>query len=270
MHEHVFGQTSADVLREVLPAVTEPIVVSPSTDTLRALISVLAERDDPSVRLLAPESVLKEVRADFLLASVAADLVAAGQLTMRTDDVHAAQHVLVADTVVSLVTTGDRAAGLVTDDEAFAESASEHYAARWAGADAFALRTPARSRILETLEAEFGPDVAADFDGVLAELETARTDDGLDGVTSSLLVAAKHEQLFYDIRKWGADIGLASEATFSRSKNRLEKRGLLDTEKAPIDVGRPRHRLLLANDRLRDVDAAELATTAQKLLTNDA
>lgn len=264
MHEHVFGQTSADILREVLPAVTEPIVVSPSTDTLVALVSVLDELDDPSVRLLAPESALKDAMTDFLVASVAADLVAAEQLLMRAGDVHAAQHIVAADTVVALVTAGDRAAGLVTDDAAFAESASEHYAARWTGGDTFTLRSPARSQVNETLEAAFSPELAADFDAALTALETVPGEpDDLNEVAISLLVAAKHEALFYDISKWGEDIGLASKATFSRTKTRLEELGLIDTEKVPIDIGRPRLRLELAADTLRDAEAADLATSAR-------
>jgi hypothetical protein len=43
--------------------------------------------------------------------------------------------------------------------------------------------------------------------------------------------------------------------------------GLLDTEKVPIDVGRPRLRLMLGDDRLRDSDTDQLASVAQTILT---
>jgi hypothetical protein len=42
--------------------------------------------------------------------------------------------------------------------------------------------------------------------------------------------------------------------------------GLIDTEKVPIDVGRPRLRLMLGDERLEDADNDELATVAQSLL----
>jgi len=42
--------------------------------------------------------------------------------------------------------------------------------------------------------------------------------------------------------------------------------GLIDTEKVPIDVGRPRLRLMLGDERLNDADSDELATVAQSLL----
>jgi DNA-binding MarR family transcriptional regulator len=59
----------------------------------------------------------------------------------------------------------------------------------------------------------------------------------------------------------GEDTGVASKATFSRVKTRLEDRDLIETEKVPIDVGRPRLRLVLVPDDLEDVEhLAEQAT----------
>jgi len=121
--------------------------------------------------------------------------------------------------------------------------------------------------VQESLAGSLGDDTASDFDGVLASMETARGDgDDLDEVTVSLLVAAKNEELLYDISKWGEDVGIASKATFSRTKSELEEAGLLDTEKVPIDVGRPRLRLKLGDDRLREASAGELASVAQSVL----
>ncbi|PHQ46924.1 hypothetical protein DJ68_04650, partial [Halorubrum sp. C3] len=85
-------------------------------------------------------------------------------------------------------------------------------------------------------------------------------------VTVSLLVAAKNDVLLYDISKWGEDVGIASKATFSRTKTRLEDLGVIDTEKVPIDVGRPRLRLKLGDERLEGVDAAELAAEAAEMM----
>ncbi len=95
-------------------------------------------------------------------------------------------------------------------------------------------------------------------------LETARGGgDGLDEVTIALLVAARHNVLLYDISKWGEDVQLASKATFSRTKNLLEDSGLLATEKVPIEVGRPRLRLVLANSKLKEAPVEEVVRHAQ-------
>lgn len=275
MNESVLERTTTDVFQMVLQSVTDPLVVTSSGETVEDLVTAIDAQSegsdaqsDGSVRLLAPDAVLTDVMEDFLVASVAADLVEAERLEIRTVDTVSRQLVVAADSVVALVTEGERAAGLRTDDEEFVASAVEHYADLWETADEFTLRTPPISHIQNTLEEQFGPSVASDFDGVLDALETARgDDDGLDEVTISLLVAAKHEELFYDISRWAEDVGLASKATFSRTKNRLETLGLIDTEKVPIDLGRPRQRLLLGDDRLLEAESANLATTAQSIIS---
>ena len=169
--------------------------------------------------------------------------------------------------MLALVEAGDRIAALTTEDSEFVDSARDVYDQQWDAATEFQLRTPPISRIRETLEADIGEQPRGDFDAVLGSLETARGNgDGLDEVTVSLLVAAKNEVLLYDISKWGEDVGIASKATFSRTKTKLEDNGLIATEKVPIDVGRPRLRLQLGDERLRTAAADELAEISQELL----
>ena len=208
-------------------------------------------------------------RADFLVASTAAELLVTDVLSLRTTDELFENTLLVTEkSVVAVVEAGERVAGLVTDDTEFVAAARERWSNAWEGADEFSLRTPARSHVEESLETEFGPDVVSDFRMMLGTLDTAHGDgDGFDEVVVSLLAAAKHEQLQYEISKWGEDVGVASKATFSRTKTMLEECGLIDTEKVPIDVGRPRLRLLLGDERLHDADADELVGVAQGLLS---
>ena len=238
--------------------------------TTEALLEVLEGLDEPpEVRLLTRESVLKQVRDDYIQASAAADLVAEDTLSLRTTD-EPFENVLVVTEgrVISLVPAGGQVAGLVTDNAEFVESVRERWQSIWEIAAEFGLRTPARSHVEESLASEFGPDVEADFRTMLGVLSSTRgAENGLDEVGVSLLTAAKHEELLYEISKWGEDVGVASKATFSRTKNHLEDMGLLDTEKVPLDVGRPRQRLLLGDERLRKADAEEIASAAQSLLS---
>jgi hypothetical protein len=247
------------------------LVVNPTAEVLETLISVATtyEGDLPTVRVVADESLLKGVVDDFIVASNAADLVESGVLSLRTgaaDDQNALM--ITEEGVLSLVSADDRVAALTTDDDEFVAAAYETYTATWEEAPAFKLRTPSISTVRESLETDISGAVRADFDTVLSSLQTARGDgQGLDEVTISLLVAAKNDVLLYDISKWGEDIGIASKATFSRTKTKLEDLGLVDTEKVPIDVGRPRLRLKLGDERLREADADQLAGVAQSLLT---
>jgi hypothetical protein len=261
----------AEILRTVVDEAPESVlVVNPSRDAIEELINVATQYDGdlPTLRMLAESGTLKDVMEDFIVASNAADLVDAGTLSLRTTDDVPSNSLLVTDEVViALVTADDRVGGLTADDEEFVSEAYDSYTAQFEDASKFSLRTPPLSRVRDTLGDEISSDAQQDFDEVLSSMETARGDgDGLDEVTISLLVAAKNEALLYDISKWGEDVGIASKATFSRTKTKLEDMGLIGTEKVPIDVGRPRLRLKLANDDLRNAETDQLASAAQSLL----
>jgi len=270
MMSNLHERTVEEVLREVIESMGEATVAAPSAAAVEALVAVASGMDDPpSVRLLATEATLKHVMDDFLVASNAADLVETGALSVRSGETTDGMLLVTDEAVVSVVDAGDRVAGLVDEDEEFVERANDRYDDAWADAEEYPLRTPALSTVRSTLEEQLGPDSAGDLDAVLRSLATVRgEDDGLDEVTISLLVAAKNEELLYDVSKWGEDVGIASKATFSRTKTSLEEMGLIDTEKVPIDIGRPRLRLLLGDDRLREADAGQLASVAGSILAS--
>ena len=268
MTSNLLGDEIQDILRQSISDADEELLfVDPSAAAVEALIGLGAELDGelPRVKLLADERILKDVMGDFLVASNAADLVEGDALELRNLDGETDNALLVTDDrVVAVVTADGAVAGLATDDEEFVALAYDDYAARFDAAEPFNLRTPAISRVRETIGAELGEQSRADFDAMLDSLSTARGDgEGLDEVTIALLVAAKNDVLLYDVSKWGEDVGIASKATFSRTKTWLEDLGLVDTEKVPIDVGRPRLRLKLGDERLQGADAAEIAEVAQ-------
>ncbi|GAB7009324.1 transcriptional regulator TbsP [Halorubrum trueperi] len=246
----------------------ELLVVDPSADTVVSFIETAIDRDDlPEMSMLADERVLKDVMDDFLVASKAADLVADGSLALRVlpDDVDNALFVSPSRLVV-VVSADEHVAALSTDDEDFVADVFETHRATFEDAEEYGLRTPAISRVRETMAADISEEARDDFDVILASIDAAGDTDGLDEVTVSLLVAAKNDVLLYDISKWGEDVGIASKATFSRTKTRLEDLGIIDTEKVPIDVGRPRLRLKLGDERLRGVDAEDLAAAVADVM----
>ena len=260
-----------ELLTTTLAAATDDCwLIDPTPETITAVVDVASDADTlPRLRLLAAEDALKATFGDFLVASRTADLIADDALAVRTLDAPTANSlILTQEAVTAVVAAGEQVAGLRTDDSDFVETTRDRIADRWAAADAFRLRTPAISQIRATLAEEIGAAIREDFDQLVASLETARGDgDGLDEVTISLLIAAKNEVLLYDISKWGEDVGIASKATFSRTKSRLEESGVITTEKVPIDVGRPRLRLQLGDDRLREATTDKLAAVATEILT---
>ena len=246
----------------------ELFIVDPSAETIVSLIEAAVDRGLPELSMLVDERTAKTVMDDFLVASKAADLVADGSLDLRLLPETVDNALFVSPSrVVVLVSTDERVAALATEDDDFVSEVLETNRAAFETAETYGLRTPAISRVRETMAAEIGAETRDDFDAMLSAMESGHgSDNGLDEVTVSLLVAAKNDVLLYDISKWGEDVGIASKATFSRTKTRLEDLGIIDTEKVPIDVGRPRLRLKLGDDRLRGVDAADLADTAIDLM----
>lgn len=242
------------ILREAIAEADGTLlVVDPSPETVEALVDVGTEMTDdgPTLHVLARSSVLKDVMDDFLTASHAADLVEDEIVSLRTLEDAADNSLLVWDgAVLAVVSADDRVAALSTTDSSFVRSVYETYAERWQQAPEFTLRTPPLSRVRETLETEISTQARTDLDTILGLLPESDPAERPDEVVIALLVAAKNGILLYDISKWGEDIGVASKATFSRTKTRLEE-DVLTTEKVPIDVGRPRLRLRLA-ERLRD------------------
>ncbi|MFC7098756.1 transcriptional regulator TbsP [Halobaculum marinum] len=271
MTANLLESSMEDLLRALLDeADGDLVVVDPTETVIESLIDIAAGYGEglPTLHVLADDRLLKDVMDDFLVAADAADLVDAGQMTLRELDDGADNTLVVGeDELYAVVSAGEHVAALAADDETFVADAYETYRSHWEDAATFNLRTPGLSRVRSTLDEDIGEPVRADFDSVLDSLETARGDgDGLDEVTISLLVAAKNDVLLYDISKWGEDVGIASKATFSRTKTRLEDLGLIDTEKVPIDVGRPRLRLKLGDERLRTAGSDELASVAYRML----
>ena len=246
--DHIGG-----VLRESLAATSEELLfVNPSKKAIEAVIGEIEHGSQPPVRLFVDEEPLKTLVDDFLIASSMAEFVATGTLQVRIlDSVQRASVLCTDGCLVSIVPGPASVAGLTTTDRSFVSSARDDYEQRWQRAEKFQFRTPPLSRIDRTLAEEFGEKAVTDFDRALATLDTARGNgEGLEEVTIALLIAANNRELLYDISRWGEDIGLASKATFSRAKNQLEEHGLIDTEKVPIDIGRPRLRLILGDDKL--------------------
>lgn len=259
---NLHGEDFEEIFETVFESADELLLVDPTAEAVRALTTVTTGAvEPPSIRMLAESGLLKDVMDDFVVASNAADHVATGTLAVRTGGTGSTNTLVVTEEAVwALVSVGDRVAALGTDDPEFVDAVRETYGAQWDPAATFDLRTPPLSRVRETLGAEIGQDVRADFDAALEALDHARdAATEFDEVTLTLLVAAHNDVLLYDISKWGEDVGIASKATFSRTKTTLEDEGLIRTEKVPIDVGRPRLRLKLDEDRFGEVTPAELA-----------
>ena len=250
MQSNLLESRVDDILEKtVSKADGELLVVDPSQETLEALVSVATALDaNVDVSVLSRETVLKEITSDFIFASRMADLVADGQLSLHVLDTVADNSLLLWDDAVLAIVSGtDSVSALAATDAEFIRSVQSSYQEQISEAPEFSLRTPPLSEVRRTLRMEISEAAQKDFDSMLESIDRMGEDEPVDEVVISLLTAARNEVLLYDISKWGEDVGVASKATFSRTKTRLEDADIIETEKVPIDVGRPRLRLTLSS-----------------------
>ena len=232
----VLDQEFANMIDPFFEDVNSVLIINPALDVFRSVMLAATEFNDelPNLQVLAAPDILKTSLEDFILASQVADLIDHDALELRTTTDIARSSLLVSDDeVVTVIAFDDELTGLRSADDELVENIRSTFSDDWDGGDEFSLRTPPLSRIQETLSEEFGDDVEEDFMMVVDSVDTIPGEDNeLDEVAIALLVAANNEILLYDISKWGEDTGVASKATFSRTKTRLEDRGLIETEES--------------------------------------
>lgn len=262
------GDRPRSVLAEATAPADELLLFTPSETIIADTISFLTDHEPQTqAQLVSHETVLDTVLNDFVLASRIADLQAADTLSLRQTDRMVVNSLLVADDNVTAVVDGPgRCVGLRGTSLPVVKNARLRHQQYWNGGTPAQPQTPPLSDLEATMRTQLGESVAEDFTTIVQAAETATpARSALDGVTISLLAAANNDTLLYDLNRWGEDVGLASKATFSRTKTRLTDAGLVETEKVPIDIGRPR--LRLCRDPDQPAEPVAFAEQARDRLT---
>lgn len=229
-----------------------PAAGAPDADALAAGRAPPSDPPVPTLRLLAREPVLEEVLGEFHAASRAAGLRAADRLALRVLPEPATNSLLVGGGRAAVVVDGDRRLTVAETDPGTAGTVRDGYRGTWTDAEPYGLRTPARARIWAAFAERFDPAFARDLHALLDAGGDVRRGDPCDHLVRPYLVGARREAHHYDLRRAGEEAGLASQATFSRVKATLVDDGLVETTRVHRRVGRPRQRLALADDRLRE------------------
>ena len=233
-------------INEVLNSTTKPIyLLSPSPEIVSMVVgSMTAHPSPPTFHILGREPDLHKIRRQFSTASLASDLIADGELTLTASCPTGRGMLAVTDTTIYPIAhvEGQLFVCNISDDPGGLRETCETIQ----GTERFDLRTPGWTRTVETLDETFSPAVRKDFTTAVTKTASIGKEATVDEVVIALLIAAKHELLLYNISRWGDDIQLCSQATFSRIKGKLEDHEVIETTKVPVDVGRPRLRLRLA------------------------
>lgn len=245
-------------------------LLDPPEVLLRPLVESLAAFDgvSPTVRVLTDGTTLRRFRRDFEAAATAAGLVADGSLAVRAWADGGAVTPLLAgpDRVYVPVLLGGVDTVVAAAPADCAPSVFQFCVEAWGDTDHFPLRTPPLAAVRESLASEFGPEFRADFDAVRSTTERGHDPREFDPALVALCLGAHYERLHYDVSGWGAEIGLASKATFSRKKGHLEDLGVLTTEQVSTRTGRPRQRLLLTDEYRERVADEGIVAVIRSLL----
>lgn len=147
---------------------------------------------------------------------------------------------------------------------------SAEFNSLFSSADDLDLDVPPWKDLLDGLADATSEESAREFE-TLVEAATPDDLDSLDEVSLALIAAARTGALQYDISKWGEEMNIASKATFSRRKSSLVDDGVITTESVPVEVGRPRERLLISGDSSgsSEVDTPKLSNTTEKSRSRD-
>jgi hypothetical protein len=242
------SESNEGAIATILEREGEPFyLVRPTPKILNDIVQTAREHSSPTIHVLAAEADLRSVRQQFIIATYAADLVERDDLTLTpTPPAGRGTYIITEEAVYTVGYVDDHQ--LMFNTNVIPDGLLETCETHRNSSEPFDLRTPAWATGLETLDDRFGADVRDDFATSIETLRTELNDLEVDATQIALLIAARHELLLYDISGWGEDIGLCSKATFSRTKNELTEHNVLETEKVPIDVGRPRLRLQLADE----------------------
>ncbi|GEM_PF-4726306 len=239
---------------------------------IMSCVDVVQGREtETDINWLCTSETLKTLEANFVVAAKLSELIADGQLSVRTRekvDSDAPTLLLNPDRAVQLLgLTGDESVEVVLTDPEITDRLWETHRQRWEIGLMETVDVPPYTQLLTIAEDKLGPAVSEDIAVAYTALETRASNSSLEPVTVALLVGAKHDVLLRDIVEWTETSTLATQGTVSKLKQRLEDIGVVTTESENIGVGRPRQRLDLADESLQSLSADELVANVQCVLS---
>lgn len=256
---------------------SDVVAVGVDVESLSAVLSARRGEGNDRWRVACSPGVVDDLGRAFVLGTAAVEACARGTIALRTGTGARPDRTLFAspgrvDAVVG--PEADRA--LLTEvDPDRAAAASEAVEARFEASEPASIGMPPRSRLLsaarEALDDRFADDLGVVLSTLGADPTALARSEALDDRTLLVALAARHDHLFSDVREWADDLGIAPKQTFSAARRALEERGLVESIKVPMGIGRPNYRLRAVDETLYRVDAETFLTAVRELFeTTDA
>lgn len=257
------SNTTRDVLREE----DDVTVITPSITFFKHIIEVLSnefehgekgeeiQREQP-VTVYVTRETLSSVRGEFLYESVLAELIRDDVVVVEKINAEVQNIVLTPETAYSALVINSSVALFSTTDEdvisVSTDMVSQNEQTRVMMDDVLTY-----SDITQHLSEVFDETFVTVFETAVDEMLQHGEEIPIQHVF--VLVAAFENKLQKTLSQALGDVNVISIASVSRTKNKLQDEGVIETTKMPIDVGRPQHRLILSptteenTDTIRDV-----------------
>jgi DNA-binding Lrp family transcriptional regulator len=208
----------------------------------------ILSQDIQHVELIIPKSAISRVKRNFPVNSKLAELLSQNKISLYATSESASSTLIIeSDQLHALVQVGNTEQFIQTADEKAREALIEEVRNIATPSEQVQIDIRPWSELLQTLEEIVNPGTRQEFERLIG---AAQIEDlgALDDISVAIVAAAQSDALLNDLTEWADQVGLASKATFSRRKSSLEDDGIIYTEKVPIEVGRPKLRLQLADD----------------------
>lgn len=228
-----------------------PELVAPGLETLRAS----ASRDPlesvpalPTLTVLAGARVFDAATEGFHDASRLAALVEADRVTLLTLAAPQPNPVLAGADGGCVLVENTAADGSSPGSSRYRVGDDATLRGRYErvveAAEPWGLRTPSRHRVYGAFHERCEEPVAGDVIRLLDADPEPTADDPVSPRVRAYVAGARHGALDRSLRRACEDAGLGSPSTFTRIKRRLLDAGLVDTDRVPQPVGRPRERIV--------------------------
>lgn len=259
--------SDAELLAPLIEAAS--LVVDPPEVALPRLIArIETTAPEEPVRMLLSPGVADSVSEGFLLESHIASAVERDHLRVRRTPDRCDDRAVLADGRGGvLVSVSEQVGVLPIAAEPLVEELHETYEPVWQAAEPFSTRAPARAQLFEEAQEQLSDAFRTQLKRATENASTLEWHGSPTPVELALAIAARTGSHHYDLCVWAEESGFTSRSTVARTKQRLEKQGLLEVEPIPQERGRPRQQLLVGDERVAEADAENLVPTLRRLLT---
>lgn len=230
-----------------------------TTEQIRDAINGLSELETADVVFNLNNDDARDAFNHFSVASKAVECIENDMLSVFASDNQGGSSIVKTNEIVNIM-YGTHIHSKIDDIDSFRNIVSNEIS----DVEKYTIRTPSLMALMDCIDSTFGDEFVIRFNKLLDEAKMC-SDTIDDGVILMLLTGAYENVLLYEVGRCGEDVHLASQATFSRYKKKLEAIDIITTQKVPRDIGRPRQRLLLT-DEAKNMDEKELIKMVSKKL----